>query len=62
MSFQARKTSSLNSFDTIVGLIMFQLLFRAYKELRCPLDDFELLAFSSGTKGIFLSLDISLEP
>ncbi|XP_055302573.1 DNA topoisomerase 3-beta isoform X2 [Sitodiplosis mosellana] len=24
---------------------------RAYKELRCPLDDFELLAFSSGTKG-----------
>lgn len=25
--------------------------FRAYKELRCPLDDFELLAFSSGTKG-----------
>lgn len=22
-----------------------------YKELRCPLDDFELLAFSSGTKG-----------
>lgn len=27
------------------------LLFRSYKELRCPLDDFELLAFSSGTKG-----------
>lgn len=25
--------------------------FRVYKELRCPLDDFELLAFSSGTKG-----------
>lgn len=24
---------------------------RSYKELRCPLDDFELLAFSSGTKG-----------
>lgn len=24
---------------------------RAYKELRCPLDDFELLVFSSGTKG-----------
>lgn len=24
---------------------------RAYKELRCPLDDFELLAFSSGSKG-----------
>ncbi|KAG4065539.1 hypothetical protein HA402_013309 [Bradysia odoriphaga] len=24
---------------------------RSYKELRCPLDDFELLVFSSGTKG-----------
>lgn len=24
---------------------------RGYKELRCPLDDFELLVFSSGTKG-----------
>ncbi|XP_055912245.1 DNA topoisomerase 3-beta [Eupeodes corollae] len=24
---------------------------KAYRELKCPLDDFELLAFSSGTKG-----------
>lgn len=24
---------------------------RVYRELKCPLDDFELLAFSSGTKG-----------
>lgn len=29
---------------------------RSYKELRCPLDDFELLAFSSGTKGRSYSL------
>lgn len=26
-------------------------MLRVYKELRCPLDDFEILVFSSGTKG-----------
>lgn len=32
-------------------LFFFCLFNRAYKELRCPLDDFELLVFSSGSKG-----------
>lgn len=32
-------------------LLRFCFSHRVYKELRCPLDDFELLAFSSGTKG-----------
>lgn len=41
----------IESLATRRSLIIPFYYFRAYKELRCPLDDFELLAFSSGTKG-----------
>lgn len=37
--------------DKSKNLTIDFLYLRTYKELKCPLDDFELLAFSSGTKG-----------
>lgn len=48
-NFERNRWKSILSFDFFS--IFSISLNRAFKELRCPLDNFELLAFSSGLKG-----------